>query len=142
MIRNILQLITAGCFFQSAYFFSLLQSQADLPRLGQEHIETGRYLRQIFPAYGVRVISVNDGVDTAIEQNGDDLHITLKNLLNAPYSRDISVKTRSTLLTKWQNGDYVGSYPIYGCRKARTIKTILHLSGRFDRPGQRQAVYP
>ena len=53
----------------------------DLSRLGREYIETGRYLRQIFPAYGVRFISVNDGIDTVNEQNGDDLHITLKNLL-------------------------------------------------------------
>ena len=53
----------------------------DLSRLGREYIETGRYLRQIFPTYGVRFISVNDGIDTANEQNGDDLHITLKNLL-------------------------------------------------------------
>ena len=53
----------------------------DLSRLGREYIETGRYLRQVFPTYGVRFISVNDGIDTANEQNGDDLHITLKNLL-------------------------------------------------------------
>ena len=58
----------------------------DMSRLGREYIETGRYLRQIFPAYGVRFISVNDGIDTANEQNGDDLHITLKNLLNATLS--------------------------------------------------------
>ena len=63
----------------------------DLSRLGREYIETGRYLRQIFPAYGVRFISVNDGIDTANEQNGDDLHITLKNLLNDTYSDRKSV---------------------------------------------------
>ena len=33
----------------------------DLSRLGREYIETGRYLRQIFPAYGVRFIAINDG---------------------------------------------------------------------------------
>ena len=97
----------------------------DLSRLGREYIETGRYLRQIFPAYGVRFISVNDGIDTANEQNGDDLHITLKNLLNDTYSRDISVKTRSALLTKRQNGDYVGSCPIYGYRKDPENKNHL-----------------
>lgn len=89
----------------------------DLFRLGHEYIETGRYLRRIFPAYGVRFISINDGIDTANEQNGDDLHISLKNLLNDTYCRDISVKTRSALLTKRQNGDYVGACPIYGYRK-------------------------
>ena len=97
----------------------------DLSRLGREYIETGRYLRQVFPTYGVRFISVNDGIDTANEQNGDDLHITLKNLLNDTYSHDISVKTRSALLTKRQNGDYVGSCPIYGYRKDPENKNHL-----------------
>ena len=89
----------------------------DLSRLGREYIETGRYLQRIFPAYGVRFISVNDNIDTANEQNGDDLSIGLKNLLNDTYCRDISVKTRSALLTKRQKGDYVGACPIYGYRK-------------------------
>ena len=97
----------------------------DLSRLGREYIETGRYLRQIFPTYGVRFISVNDGIDTANEQNGDDLHISLKNLLNDTYCRDISVKTRSALLTKRQNGDYVGSCPIYGYQKDPENKNHL-----------------
>ena len=97
----------------------------DLSRLGREYIETGRYLRQVFPAYGVRFISINDGIDTANEQNGDDLHISLKNLLNDTYCRDISVKTRSALLTKRQNGDYVGACPIYGYRKDPENKNRL-----------------
>ena len=89
----------------------------DLSRLGREYIETGRYLRQIFPAYGVRFISINDNIDTANEQNGDDLNISMKNLLNDMYCHDISVKTRSALLSKRKNGDYVGACPIYGYRK-------------------------
>ena len=97
----------------------------DLSRLGREYIETGRYLRQIFPTYGVRFISVNDGIDTANENSGDDLHITLKNLLNDTYAHDISVKTRSALLTKRQNGDYVGSCPIYGYRRDPENKNHL-----------------
>ena len=97
----------------------------DLSRLGREYIETGRYLRQVFPTYGVRFISINDGIDTANEQNGDDLHISLKNLLNDTYCRDISVKTRSALLTKRQNGNYVGACPIYGYRKDPENKNHL-----------------
>lgn len=97
----------------------------DLSRLGREYIETGRYLRQIFPRYGVRFIAVNDGIDTANEQNGDDLNISIKNLLNDTYCRDISVKTRSALLTKRQSGDYVGACPIYGYRKDPENKNRL-----------------
>ena len=33
----------------------------DLSRLGREYIETGRYMRRVFPAYGVRFIAINDG---------------------------------------------------------------------------------
>lgn len=36
----------------------------DLSRLGREYIETGRYMRRVFPAYGVRFIAINDNVDT------------------------------------------------------------------------------
>ena len=53
----------------------------DLSRLGREYIETGRYLRRIFPAYGVRFISITDNIDTAHEQNSDDpLHIVYNQL--------------------------------------------------------------
>ena len=37
----------------------------DLSRLGREYIETGRYLRRVFPAYGVRFIAITDSIDTA-----------------------------------------------------------------------------
>ncbi len=90
----------------------------DLSRLGRDYIEAGRYLRQVFPAYGVRFIAVNDNIDTANEQNGDDLTVTLKNILNDAYCHDISVKTRSALQTKRKKGDYVGACPVYGYLKS------------------------
>lgn len=97
----------------------------DLSRLGREYIETGRYLRRIFPAYGVRFISINDGIDTAHENNGDDLVVSMKNLINDTYCRDISVKTRSALQVKRKNGDYVGACPIYGYQKSPKNKNQL-----------------
>ena len=42
----------------------------DLSRLGREYIETGRYLRRVFPAYGVRFIAITDNIDTAHENSG------------------------------------------------------------------------
>ena len=41
----------------------------DLSRLGREYIETGRYLRKVFPAYGVRFIAITDKIDTAQESS-------------------------------------------------------------------------
>ncbi len=85
----------------------------DLSRLGREYIETGRYLRKIFPSYGVRFIAINDNIDTA-QDSGDYLIVSVKSVLNDAYCRDISVKTRTALAVKRERGDYVGAVPIYG----------------------------
>ena len=97
----------------------------DLSRLGREYIETGRYLRRIFPAYGVRFIAINDNIDTAHEHAGDDLNISMKNLINDAYCHDISVKTRSALEVKRKKGDYVGACPVYGYRKSEENRNQL-----------------
>ena len=85
----------------------------DLSRLGREYIETGRYMRRVFPAYGVRFIAINDNVDT-LNDTGDDLTVSVKNIMNEAYSRDISIKTRSALDVKRRSGDFVGAFAVYG----------------------------
>ena len=83
MIRNIPQLITAGCSFQSAYFFSLSLSQADLSRLGRNYIEVGRLTEEFFPAHDVRLVAVSDGVDS---DEGENEFTPFKNIMNATLS--------------------------------------------------------
>ena len=96
----------------------------DLSRLGREYIETGRYLRRVFPAYGVRFIAITDSIDTA-HDSGDDLTVSVKNIMNEAYCRDISIKTRSSLDVKRRNGDFVGAFPVYGYMKAEGNKNLL-----------------
>lgn len=96
----------------------------DLSRLGRDYIETGRYLRRIFPGYGVRFIAINDNIDT-LKDSGDDLVVSVKSIINDAYSRDISVKTRSSLAVKRSNGDYVGACAIYGYKKSEENKNRL-----------------
>lgn len=88
----------------------------DLSRLGREYIETGRYLRRVFPAYGVRFIAINDNFDT-LNEKADELSVSIKNIMNEEYSHDISVKTRSALDIKRRNGDFVGAFTVYGYLK-------------------------
>ncbi len=88
----------------------------DLSRLGREYIETGRYLRRVFPAYGVRFIAINDNVDT-LNDEPDNLTVSVKDIINEAYSRDISVKTRSALDIKRRSGDFVGAFTVYGYLK-------------------------
>ena len=97
----------------------------DLSRLGREYIETGRYLRRVFPAYGVRFIAITDNIDTAHENSGDDLTVSVKNIMNEAYCRDISIKTRTSLDIKRRNGDFVGAFPVYGYMKSEENKNLL-----------------
>lgn len=112
---------------KSQKFFSSYLTQEDLSRLGREYIETGRYLRRVFPAYGVRFIAINDNIDTARENSGDDLAVSVKNIMNEAYCRDISIKTRSSLDIKRRNGDFVGAFTVYGYLKSEDNKNRLEI---------------
>ena len=73
----------------------------------------GRYMRRVFPAYGVRFIAINDNIDTLNESAGDDLTVSVKNIMNEAYARrDISHQDESSLETKRKNGDFVGAFPV------------------------------
>jgi len=90
----------------------------DLSRFGRNYIETGEYLEKIFPFMGIRFISINDGLDNEDENsNLDSLIVSLKNLINDVYAKDISAKIISSLRTKQENGDYIGGLPLYGYKK-------------------------
>jgi DNA invertase Pin-like site-specific DNA recombinase len=96
----------------------------DLSRLGREFIETGRYLRRVFPAYGVRFIAINDNIDT-LKDSGDDLTVSLKSIINDAYCRDISIKTRTALDAKRAEGDFTGAFPVYGYKKDEANRNKL-----------------
>ncbi|MGL6200402.1 MAG: recombinase family protein [Lachnospiraceae bacterium] len=96
----------------------------DLSRFGREYIETGRYLRRILPAYGVRFIAINDNIDT-LKDDADDLIVNVKSIINDAYCRDISLKTRSALNIKRINGDYIGSCPVYGYKRTSENRNQL-----------------
>ena len=98
----------------------------DLSRFGRENIETGRYLRRILPAYGVRFIAINDNIDT-LKDDTSDLVVGVKSIMNDAYCRDISIKTRSAMNEKREHGEYVGACPIYGYRRSSENKNRLEI---------------
>lgn len=65
----------------------------DLSRLGRNHREVGRYLEEVFPLYDLRVIAINDNVDSYLNPESiNNIVVPVKNLMNESYSRDISKK--------------------------------------------------
>lgn len=99
----------------------------DLSRLGRDYIETGRYVRKIFPTLGVRFVAVLDHFDSETATPSDyNLLMPVKSFVNDQYSGDISNKVRSTQKILRSLGKYVGSYVGYGRMKsAEDRHTIL-----------------
>lgn len=86
----------------------------DLSRFGREYIDAGKYIDHLFPYYGVRLIAINDGVDTITRDQADEFGITVRNLFNELYAKDISKKICSTMRTLQEQGKFIGSQPPYG----------------------------
>lgn len=90
----------------------------DFSRFSRDYIELGSYLEQIFPFFGVRFISLNDGYDSAKEQGiGMDLVCTFQTFFYDWYSKDLSMKIKSSLKTKKEKGQYSSPYLPYGYQK-------------------------
>lgn len=97
----------------------------DLSRFGRNYVETGYYLEKIFPYLGVRFVAVNDHYDTEREGSGDELVLSLKNLVNDLYAKDISQKICSALSMKQNKGEFIGSFAAYGYLKSPEDKHKL-----------------
>lgn len=98
----------------------------DLSRLGRDYIESGRYVKRIFPSLNVRFVSVLDHFDSLTATQSDvNLLVPVKNFVNDSYSRDISGKVRSHQEVMRENGLYVGSYVAYGYKKSEEDKNHI-----------------
>ena len=87
----------------------------DLSRLGRNSLEVGKYIEEIFPIYNIRIIAINDNVDSFKRPESiNDLMVPIKNLVNESYARDISKKVSSAYYTMASNGKYVAGTSPYG----------------------------
>ena len=90
----------------------------DFSRLGRDYIGVGDYLEQIFPVLGIRFIAINstyDSNDYIGKTMG--LEMSISNLINALYSKDLSKKYRSAVQTKWKQGKSTACRTPYGYLK-------------------------
>ena len=97
----------------------------DLSRLGRNYIESARFIEKVCPFLNLRFISVNDGLDTETMTNESHLAISLSNIINDFYAKDISRKVTSALRIKMERGDYIGNYAPYGYKKDPQNKNHL-----------------
>ena len=82
----------------------------DMSRMGRDYLKVGQIM-EILRQKGVRLIAVNDGVDSA---RGDDDFTPFRNIMNEFYCRDTSRKIRSTFQAKGKSGKRLTGTVIYG----------------------------
>lgn len=82
----------------------------DMSRLGRDYLKVGQIM-EMLRQKNVRLIAVNDGVDSARE---DDDFTPFRNIMNEFYCRDTSRKIRSTFQAKGKTGKHLTGTVIYG----------------------------
>ena len=91
----------------------------DMSRLGRNYLEVGRLTEMVFPQHNVRLIAINDGVDSS---DGDDDFTPFRNIINEMYAKDLSRKLRSAQRAKSKQGYAIGLPPFgyrYDCEDTR-----------------------
>ena len=83
----------------------------DMSRLGRNYLQVGMYTEMIFPQKNVRFIAINDGVDSAQEEND---FAPLRNIFNEWLVRDTSKKIKAVKRSKGMSGKPITSKPVYG----------------------------
>ena len=79
----------------------------DLSRFGRNYVETGNYLEKTFQALGTRFISIKENFDNfTCGGSMESLSVSLQNLVNAIYSRDISKKVLTALRAQMETGSF------------------------------------
>ncbi len=95
----------------------------DISRFSRDYIELGVYLEQIFPFLGVRFIALNDNYDSIkCQEIGMDFASAFQNIFYDWYSKDLSIKVRTSLKTRKEKGEYISPNPPYGYQKDRKEK--------------------
>lgn len=98
----------------------------DLSRLGRDYITTGYYIEVIFPANGVRFVSINDQFDTIDGITNQEhpyssrIRVPITNVFNEQVSIEIKKKVEATLDMKAQHGTFIGPRAPFGYKKSES----------------------
>ena len=87
----------------------------DMSRLGRDYLKVGFYTEVAFPGADVRFIAINNGVDSANQQDSD--FTPFINIFNEFYAKDTSKKIRAVFKAKGESGKPLCTKPPYGYTK-------------------------
>ena len=87
----------------------------DMSRLGRDYLKVGFYTEILFVEKGVRFIAINNGIDSANQQDSD--FTPFLNIINEWYAKDTSKKIRAVMKSKGEAGEHLCTNPPYGYMK-------------------------
>ncbi len=93
----------------------------DMSRLGRDYLKVGYYTEVLFPGSDIRFIAINNGVDSANQQDSD--FTPFLNIINEWYAKDTSKKIRAVFKSKGESGKPLCTNPPYGYIKDPEDKT-------------------
>ncbi|GHV40254.1 hypothetical protein FACS189490_05160 [Clostridia bacterium] len=90
----------------------------DFSRFSRNAMDSGYFVDQVFPLYGVRLISVSDGFDSAdYKGNTGGIDVSFKFLMHEYYSQDLSHKVKSAKRLQMKRGENIVARCVYGYAK-------------------------
>ena len=87
----------------------------DMSRLGRDYLKVGYYTEIAFPNAEVRFIAINNGVDSANQQDSD--FTPFLNIINEWYAKDTSKKIKAVFKAKGESGKPLCTTPPFGYKK-------------------------
>ena len=93
----------------------------DMSRFGRNYLEVGMYTEIMFPDKDVRFIAINDGVDSARDDND---FTPFRNIINEWYAKDTSKKIRAVFRAKGLSGKRLSTQTPYGYLKGENGQLI------------------
>jgi DNA invertase Pin-like site-specific DNA recombinase len=97
----------------------------DMSRFGRDYLKVGFYTEILFAEKDVRLIAVNDNVDT---EHGENDFTPMMNIFNEWYVRSTSKKIRAVWQAKGKSGERLAVIPLTATAKTRTIPNSLSLT--------------
>ena len=102
----------------------------DSSRLGRDYIGFGEYVEKIFPENRVRLISILDNYDSAID-NGVADTLPFRAVINDLYAKDISKKVKASKHKNAVNGLFNGNRTPYGYTRSETDRHKLAIDEKY-----------
>jgi len=98
----------------------------DLSRFARNYLKSAYYMENVFPAFGVRFICVNDNYDSNnIDWQLPGMDMAFKGIIHDYYCKELSKKLKVARRQQVEKGKCIFARPPYGYWKSDTEKGLL-----------------